>query len=92
VQGQQISLFYAARLMAGRFLFGMSTNNHSAFVVCTRGNIRGGDIVKKNPGGFTKYIAAIIAARWIRKTDADKSTKTKESKQKEGKTNSDCQR
>jgi len=76
-------LFHSARLTAGRFLFGVSTNHPGAFVVYAHGNVYGGVIVKKNAGEFTKYIAAIIAARWIRKTDANKSASTKNKQTKD---------
>jgi len=57
--------------------FVASTNHPGWFVVYERENVYGGVIVKKDAGEFTKYIAAIIAARWIRKTDGDKNAEAK---------------
>jgi len=61
--------------MAGRFLFGAPAIIMSRSLSGRAGMFffYGGDIVKKNAGEFTKYIAAIIAERWIRKTDAKRN-------------------
>jgi len=84
-------LFHSARLMAGRFLFGVSTNQLHTFVIYLHGNVYGGYVVKKNAGEFVKHVAAIIAARWIRKSDDNKTETKTRSKKKDG-TNNGSQR